>query len=157
MVRQAIEDVVREQIGGGAEDGGSCPANGGTADAGGSSADEAEGSTTCPAPQPTPDDDDSEAKKARSGNWLVALAQGMSQIASNHLSKMMDAQEKMENSSPESNEGLSKDEKQKNQNDFILAQGEFQAESKLFTMATEATSTAVKAVGDGLASLARKQ
>jgi hypothetical protein len=156
MVRQAIEDVVREQIGGGAEDGGSCP-TGGATDTGGSSADKAEGSTTCPAPQPTPDDDSDDAKKARSGNWLVALAQGMSRIAANHLNKMMDAQEKMEKSSPETDKGLSKDDKQKNQNDFVVAQGEFQAESKLFSMSIEATSTAVKAIGDGLSSLARKQ
>jgi hypothetical protein len=70
---------------------------------------------------------------------------------------MMEAQDKMENSSPETDEGLTDEQKQKNQNDFVVAQGEFQAESKLFSMSIEATSTAVKAIGDGLASLARKQ
>jgi hypothetical protein len=151
MVRQAIEDVVREQIGGGAEDGGSCPAGGG------SSADGADGDGNSTLPQASTEDESEEAKKAKSGNWLVALAQGMSRIAANHLNKMMDAQEKMEKSSPETDKGLSKDDKQKNQNDFVVAQGEFQAESKLFSMSIEATSTAVKAIGDGLSSLARKQ
>jgi hypothetical protein len=160
MVRQAIEDVVREKFGGG-EDGGSCPANGDTATPqSGTSADGADGADgsqgNCNL-MSSAGDDSKEAKKARSGNWLVALAQGMAEVASNHLNKMMEAQDKMEKSSPESSEGLSKADKEKNANDFVKAQGEFQAESKLFSMATEAASNAVKSVGDGLASLARKQ
>jgi hypothetical protein len=63
----------------------------------------------------------------------------------------------MEKSSPESDEGLTDKQKKQNQNDFVVAQGEFQAESKLFSMSIEATSTAVKAIGDGLSSLARRQ
>jgi hypothetical protein len=149
MVRQAIEDVVREQFGGG-EDGGGCPANGDTATPqSGSSADEArgsEGTSNCPAPLPGGDDDDDGKPKS----WLVVLAEGMAKVATNHLHKMMDAQTDMENS------GKIKDEK-KSSAAFTKAQSKFQAESKLFGMTIEATSTALKAVGDGLSSLARKQ
>jgi hypothetical protein len=164
MVRQAIEDVVREKFGGG--EGGGCHADGATGGtssandsgkAGGSSADGAKGTQGNCNLMTSSEDDSKEAKKARSGNWLVALAQGMAEIASKHLDGMMKAQRTMEESSPDDASKLSDDQKQKNQNDFIRAQGEFQAESKLFTMATEAASNAVKSVGDGLASLARKQ
>jgi hypothetical protein len=48
-------------------------------------------------------------------------------------------------------------QEKKDSEEFTIAQSKFQAESKLFSMATEATSTALKSVGDGLASLARKQ
>jgi hypothetical protein len=162
MVRQAIEDVVREKFGG--EGGGSCPANGDTATAqsgaGGSSSannsSETEGSTTCPAPMP-PTDDSDEAKKARSGNWLVALAQAMSSIAGKHLTNMIKAQGDMERSTPEGDEKQSDEQKAANGRAFTEAQGRFQAESKLFGMVTEATSTALKTIGDGLSSLARKQ
>jgi hypothetical protein len=146
MVRQAIEDVVREQIGGGAEDGGCA---GASASGGATSTDDStsssEGTSNCPSPNPTEDDEDGKPK-----SWLVVLAEGMARVATDHLHKMMDAQTEMENSGKES------DEKKSSQM-FTEAQSKFQAESKLFSMSIEATSTAIKAVGDGLASLARKQ
>jgi hypothetical protein len=92
------------------------------------------------------DCDDEKSKAANgSGSWLVALAKGMAKIAGDHLGKMIQAQQDMEKSS----EGAGSD--QDKANDFTEAQAVFQAESKLFSMAIEATSTALKAVGDGLA------
>ncbi|MCG7984836.1 MAG: hypothetical protein JAY90_19045 [Candidatus Thiodiazotropha lotti] len=153
MVRQAIEDVVREQIGGGAEDGG-CAANGGAASTGGQSTfdrikdmamDEVkenankEEKASC---------EEGGGSKKGGDNWLVALAKAMSSIQSQHLNKMLDAQKEMQ-------DNVGEDEASRE--NFIEAQSRFQAESKLFSMASEATSTALKSIGDGLSSIARKQ
>jgi hypothetical protein len=106
-------------------------------------------------------DDGDESKKGKS--WLVALAEAMGKIASEHLGKMLDAQAEMEASSTpqeELDKMSDKDrltQEKKDSEEFTIAQSKYQAESKLFSMATEATSTALKSVGDGLASLARKQ
>ncbi|MEW8406310.1 MAG: hypothetical protein AB2688_16390 [Candidatus Thiodiazotropha taylori] len=81
-------------------------------------------------------------------NWLVALAKSMAKIQSQHLNKMLDAQKEMQENVGESEES---------RENFIDAQGRFQAESKLFGMASEATATALKSIGDGLSSIARKQ
>ena len=81
-------------------------------------------------------------------NWLVALAKAMASIQSDHLNKMLDASKEMQD-----NVGESKESREA----FIEAQGKFQAESKLFGMASEATANALKTIGDGLSSIARKQ
>jgi hypothetical protein len=80
-------------------------------------------------------------------NWLVILAKTMSEVQNEHLDKMLEASKTMKE-----NVGSSKSDRRV----FIDAQGVFQAESKLFQMASEAASTAIKSVGDGLTSIARK-
>ncbi|MES9830600.1 MAG: hypothetical protein ABW139_00005, partial [Candidatus Thiodiazotropha sp. DIVDIV] len=153
MVRQAIEDVVREQIGG-AEDGG-CESNGGAA-AGG--ADDTRSDFSKMMTDMVMDNVEEEAKKDKTcssgegggskGNWLVMLAKAMSTIQGEHLNKMLDASDRMQKNTGEDEE---------TRQAFLDAQGEFQAESKLFGMASEATATAIKSIGDGLSSIARKQ
>jgi hypothetical protein len=81
---------------------------------------------------------------------LVVLAEAMAGVATDHLNKMLDGQKEMEESASIGDEKESAEA-------FTKGQSKFQAESKLFSMAIEATSTALKAIGDGLASLARKQ
>jgi hypothetical protein len=77
----------------------------------------------------------------------VILAKTMSEVQNEHLDKMLEASKTMKE-----NVGSSKSDRRV----FIDAQGVFQAESKLFQMASEAASTAIKSVGDGLTSIARK-
>jgi hypothetical protein len=176
MVRQAIEDVVREMIGGGAEDGG-CAANGGAAN-GGATAES--GATAGGADEPSntgnstnPSDSllnecaqDEEGEKAKGhGSWLVALAKAMGQMTGKHLEKLMQAQYKMEHSDDVKQTEKYKNASEKDQEKmdekagtaFTEAQAEFQAESKLFSMCSEATSTVLKSIGEGLSSMARKQ
>jgi hypothetical protein len=159
MVRQAIEDVVREQIGGGAEDGG-CANNGSASSASESSASSGVQSTFDRMKDMAFDDANNEVEKeqknsdkkcSNSGggdNWLVALAKAMSEIQNEHLTKMLGAQKEMQK-----NVGESKESREK----FIEAQSKFQAESKLFGMASECTATALKTIGDAMSSIARKQ
>ncbi|MES9866065.1 MAG: hypothetical protein ABW157_12050 [Candidatus Thiodiazotropha sp. LLP2] len=168
MVRQAIEDVVREQIGGGAEDG-DCAANGGASTAEPGAGGAADSSDSCAetdyadgarALADSGDEDDKKGTKGGSTNWLVALATAMGKIAGQHLEKMMEAQDDMENSNTDTSEMSEADAAKAEKEDgkkFTEAQSRFQAESKLFAMTTEATSTALKSIGDGLSSLARKQ
>jgi hypothetical protein len=162
MVRQAIEDVVREQIG--AEDGGcatdGAAASGGAANSSNDSSSEIDYADCARDIADSGDEDDKKATKGGSTNWLVALASAMGKIAGQHLEKMMEAQDDMENSNTDTT-GMSDEDKAKTEKEdgkkFTEAQSRFQAESKLFAMTTEATSTALKSIGDGLSSLARKQ
>jgi hypothetical protein len=82
------------------------------------------------------------------GNWLVMLAKAMSKVQGEHLNKMLITSDTTAKSTGEG---------ETSRQDFLDAQGEFQAESKFFGMASEATTTAIKTIGDGLSSIARKQ
>jgi hypothetical protein len=170
MVRESIEEVVREQIGGGSEDGG-CAANGGAADGGaaaGASASESSdvGDTSDPGDSLLNRcSQDENKEKSKSGSWLVALARAMGEMTGRHLTKMMDAQDAMEASEVDETSDKWKNASEKEQSEmkkeagreFTKAQAEFQAESKLFSMCSEATSTVLKSIGEGLSSMARKQ
>jgi hypothetical protein len=104
MVRQAIEDVVREMIGGGAEDGGSCPANDGAGSGTAASSSEADSSSQASDTSDvrssitTACGEDEKKAKNGSGSWLVALAKAMGAMTGDHLQKMMQAQDRMEDS-----------------------------------------------------------
>lgn len=82
--------------------------------------------------------------------WLLAMAKGLAEAQISILDKMKDAQEKMTDSA-----GASEDDDQQ-RDDFIMAQTEFQAASKLFSMVSEVTATSLKAVGEGLTTVVRK-
>jgi hypothetical protein len=174
MVRQAIEDVVREMIGGGAEDGGSCPANGGAAEsaaaANGGAADDSSDVSNSSNPRDSllnqcAEDEEAAKSEKGSGSWLVALARAMGQMTGKHLENMMQAQADMEHSDDikdtDKYANASDEEKekmdQKAGSAFTEAQAVFQAESKLFSMCSEATSTVLKSIGEGLSSMSRKQ
>ncbi|MET0010106.1 MAG: hypothetical protein ABW124_19610 [Candidatus Thiodiazotropha sp. 6PLUC9] len=111
--------------------------------------------------------EDKEATKSEkgSGSWLVALARAMGQMTGEHLENMMQAQADMEHSDDikdtEKYANASDEEKekmdQKAGSAFTEAQAVFQAESKLFSMCSEATSTVLKSIGEGLSSMSRKQ
>jgi hypothetical protein len=163
MVRQAIEDVVREQIGGGAEDGGYA-ANGGAA------SDDSSDVSNSTNPRDSllnqcAEDEESVKSNRGSGSWLVALARAMGQMTGKHLENMMQAQADMEHSDDikdtQEYQNATDEEKekmdQKAGSDFTEAQAVFQAESKLFSMCSEATSTVLKSIGEGLSSMSRKQ
>ncbi len=81
-----------------------------------------------------------------SGGWLIALANAMAKIQGEFMDKAMKNLDKME--------GLTgKDDGSK----FMKEQGEYQANMKMFGMMAEASSTALKTVGDAMMSLSRKQ
>lgn len=80
------------------------------------------------------------------GNWLAILARALGTTAGKHLKKMVELGEKMG--------GIDSKE---NPEQFAQIQAEFQAEAQIFKMFQEAIGTMVKSIGEGMASVARKQ
>lgn len=80
------------------------------------------------------------------GNWLAILARALGSTAGKHLKKMVELGEKMG--------GIDSKE---NPEEFAKIQAEFQAEAQIFKMFQEAIGTMVKSIGEGMASVARKQ
>jgi hypothetical protein len=80
------------------------------------------------------------------GNWLAVLARAMGQTAGKHLKAMTDLGNKLG--------GIDSKE---NPEEFAKIQAEFQAEAQIFKMFQEAIGTMIKSIGEGMASVARKQ
>ena len=186
MLRQAIEDVVREKIDGG------CDGNGDTATAepesgGGSSCTRTEANDSqslddadmnaCEATNKL-DEKKQEGKEGKGGcaNWLVELAKALADIQTDFLNKAMDNLETMKNNkgamdTEQSGEGQGgngtaetgnageddKDTKKASRGEFMAAQSEFQANFQMFNMMANMTATSLKSLGEGLTSIARKQ
>ncbi|MES9853159.1 MAG: hypothetical protein ABW170_15185 [Candidatus Thiodiazotropha sp. L084R] len=178
MVRQAVEEVVREQIGGGAEDGG-CATNGGAAenadsdgssctrtDAADSYRDSINDAATCNAENEA---EESKEGKSTKGNWLVALAGALAEVQSEFLTSAMKNMETMRENSSKATQGTppkneSPEAKEKRQkadesarNEFLMAQSHYQANMQMFNMVANMTATSLKSLGEGMTSIARKQ
>jgi|SRR5690606_38373 len=85
-----------------------------------------------------------EASSSGSKSWLVAIAQALGQMLGEKAETMKGLVDKM-NAAEDS--GM----------EFNTALTEFQAESQMFSMLSNASSTAIKSIGEGLTSNARKQ
>ena len=90
-------------------------------------------------------------KSGRSGkggatSWFAILARALGEIAGKHLDKMIELSDKMQDLTDKEDAG-----------EMSAVQAEFQAESQMFKMASEAASTAIKSIGEGFQSMARKQ
>lgn len=108
---------------------------------------------------------------AGSGNWLVRLARALADVQTRHLDHMMSAYGRMADATEAQTEfvptgddrqdaAASADNAKQNkahQADFIRAQAEMTAYSRLFSMSSETTSNVLKSIGEGLTSIARKQ
>jgi hypothetical protein len=149
MVRQAIEDVVREKIGGGAEDGG-CAADGGATSTDGAKTDGDDiiGKVIDQNAEATRKDCDDDRKKDKNEgkSWLAILAGTFAEMQAEHLNKAMEAQNTMQNSTGE-------DQKK----EFMQANADFQQEMQMFKMVSESSANALKSIGEALNSMARKQ
>ena len=95
-------------------------------------------------------------KGKKGGGWLAELARNMGGTAGKHLQKALGLSKKIAKLQDEDAKGGEKTS-QKNAGKMTELQAEFQAEMQMFKMAAEATSTAMKSIGEGFSSLARKQ
>lgn len=84
-------------------------------------------------------------------SWLVAIAEAMGNALGTKAAKLVELSHKLDSLA-----GKSSDDQQAAK-EFQKTMAEFQAESQLFSMMSNAFSTAVKAIGEGMTSLARKQ
>jgi len=88
-------------------------------------------------------------KPGKGGSWFEALAAAMGKMLASRVGKMIDAQQTMERT-------YDSDAKQQSE-EYMAAMTEFQVQSQIFSQTAQAVSTAIKAVGEGLAQVARKQ
>jgi hypothetical protein len=84
-------------------------------------------------------------------SWLVAIAQAMGNALGTKAAKLVELSHKLDSLA-----GKSSDD-QKAAKEFQKTMAEFQAESQLFSMMSNAFSTAVKSIGEGMTALSRKQ
>ena len=125
------------------------------------------------------DEDGKESKKSGGkGNWLVALAEAMGSVAGKFASDMVESANKISNINGADAEELQaimggKDnfkmpEKAEGETDgqaldkaqakaMSTVQAKMQSQAQMFKMVSEATSTAIKSIGEGMSSMARKQ
>jgi hypothetical protein len=85
-----------------------------------------------------------------SGNWLEALAQAMGEALGNMASKLVADSNQLQSLS--GNAGNSQSSAQQ----FQVAESQFQADSQLFGILSNAFATAIKSIGDGMSTLAQK-
>lgn len=89
------------------------------------------------------------------GNWLVALAKALGEVAGEHLGRSVALAGEISANAGAGGEGP---EAQQAQAEKMTAlQAEMQAETQMFKLAQEGLTTIVKNVGEALSSTARKQ
>ncbi len=86
-----------------------------------------------------------------SKSWLVAIARAMGNALGTKAAKLVELSHKLDQLA-----GTSSDDQQAAK-EFQKTMAEFQAESQMFSMLSNAFSTGIKAIGEGMVSLARKQ
>lgn len=103
---------------------------------------------------------------AKGGNWLAALAAALGEVAGKHLSNAVELADQigaMEDIdvSESTDPGTAADENATKRADqareMTVLQSQMQAETQMFKMTQEATTTIIKSVGEALSSTARKQ
>lgn len=90
------------------------------------------------------------------GGWLQAIAKAMGQTLGAKAAKMVELSDKMSELQSKSGSGNVEDDK-KNANEFNQTMTEFQATSQEYSMLNNVFSTAIKALGEALSTMARKQ
>lgn len=91
------------------------------------------------------------ASGAKGKSWLVAIAQAMGNALGTKAAELVKLSNQLDGLAGKS----SSDESAAKE--FQTTMAKFQAESQLFSMLSNAFSTAIKSIGEGMTSLARKQ
>jgi hypothetical protein len=163
MLREAVEEVVREQVGGD-----TATAEPGAGNGSGSSCTRTEGDSSTSdaytnASYSTAESgaEESEEKCGTEGNWLVALAGALAKVQQKFLNAAMENMKTMEENGSGAVQGgdnaQSDEAKEKQRNEFLEAQSQYQANMQMFNMVANMTATSLKSLGEGLTSIARKQ
>lgn len=92
--------------------------------------------------------------KGKGSSWFEALAAAMGGILGDRVNKLMQDMNTMHDSYKETLNPATGEQQSKA---YMDAMTDFQVQSQLFGMESQAASTAIKSIGDGLSSLARKQ
>ena len=95
-----------------------------------------------------------EGGQGKGGSWFEALAAALGGILGARVDKLMTDMNTMHDSYKETLDPTSGEQQSKA---YMDAMTDFQVQSQMFGMESQAASTAIKSIGDGLSSLARKQ
>ncbi|HMC14908.1 MAG TPA: hypothetical protein VKI18_04710 [Albitalea sp.] len=95
------------------------------------------------------------------GNWLIAMARAMGAAAGDHAKRMVELSNKINDLSSkgkgiDASSDAGKKEQADNAAETSAAQAEFQAEGQMFSMLQNSFSNAIKSIGEGLTTMARK-
>lgn len=89
--------------------------------------------------------------KGKGESWLMAIAKALGHALGLHAANLVKLSKQLDTLA-------GKDQKDPNNAAaFQKTMTEFQAESQLFSMLSNAVSTAIKSIGEGMTSIARKQ
>ena len=112
----------------------------------------------------TMDLDKGDGKSAKSNNkstastsatsWLEAIAMSMGEAAGNKAAKMVELASQLKELS---SAGGSEEDQQQAAKEMSVVNAQFQATSQEYNMLQTAFSTAIKAIGEGMSAMARKQ
>lgn len=95
------------------------------------------------------------AGNVKGKGWLHAIAQAMGDAQGKLAARMVGLSNKLSDlAGPASGKGQGAELAAKK---FQVAMSDFQATSQLFSMTANASSTALKSIGEGMTSIARKQ
>ncbi len=97
------------------------------------------------------------AKKKGKGatmSWFEAIAGVLGKQLGDRVMKLMDARNRMEENFKASTEP---DKNPEGAKEYMKAQTDFQVQSQMFGMDSQVAATSIKSIGEGLASVARKQ
>jgi hypothetical protein len=83
------------------------------------------------------------------GSWLEAIAQAMGDALGQMASKLVTESQSLQSSAGDSSPSGAQQ--------FQATMAKFQADSQMFSMLSNAFSTAIKAIGDGMTTMASKQ
>jgi hypothetical protein len=95
------------------------------------------------------------------GNWLVAMARAMGAAAGDHMKKMIQLSNKINDLSQkgkgiDASSDAGKKEQADNAAETSAAQAEMQAEGQMYSMLQNAFSNTIKSIGEGMTTMARK-
>jgi hypothetical protein len=95
------------------------------------------------------------------GNWLIAMARAMGAAAGDHAKRMVELSNKINDLSSkgkgiDASSDAGKKEQADNAAETSAAQAEFQAEGQMVSMRQNSFSNAIKSIGEGLTTMARK-
>ncbi|MES9834608.1 MAG: hypothetical protein ABW139_20440 [Candidatus Thiodiazotropha sp. DIVDIV] len=165
LLRDAVEDVVREKIDGGCDGNGDTatadpvPGDGGSCTRTEGDSDTADAHTNAAYSTAEAGAEENEDKCGSEGNWLVALAGALAKVQQKFLNAAMENMATMEKNGDSAVSGSDQTdaEKETQRNDFLEAQSQYQANMQMFNMVANMTATSLKTLGEGLTSIARKQ
>lgn len=101
---------------------------------------------------------DAKANSKGGGSWLIAIAKALGSMCGKEASKLVELSGKMDQAleaKSNAKEGSKAESKAADEYQKLMTQ--FQAESQLFNMLSNVASTAIKSLGEGMSTIARKQ